>query len=501
VGLTGPQGPQGIPGSADSWSRTGNAGTTASHFLGTTDARPLEFRVNNRRGLRIEHASQSELGESVNVIGGHAGNFVESGVAGATIGGGGFANLTNRVSGDGGTIGGGTRNVAAALYSTVGGGDFNIASGVDATIGGGSSSTAHGFASTVGGGFGNSAGGLYATVPGGANNRADGDYTVAFGYRARADHRGSLVWGDYTEADFGSTGDNQFLIRATGGVGIGTNDPQGAALRVAGTIRADSYIGNGAGLTGVALTDMPNLFTGIANTFDGRVGIGHYPGAPLDVLGLVQVRENGVIRSIPVTYGGSFNGMLESYYADNDRYGIAQLPNGITAIYTSKSFGPSSIQLGQMTGIASFSAQVTITHAGNVGIGTEIPASKLQVAGEARATFFTPTSDRNAKENFTPVDPADVLRKVAALPITEWSYRSLGSTRHMGPVAQDFHAAFGLGADDKGISTVDADGVALAAIQALNRKVEEKDARIRELEQRMERLERLLNTSTSTPPR
>jgi hypothetical protein len=210
------------------------------------------------------------------------------------------------------------------------------------------------------------------------------------------------------------------------------------------------------------------LFTGIANTFDGRVGIGHYPGAPLDVLGLVQVRENGVIRSIPVTYGGSFNGMLESYYADNDRYGIAQ---------------------------------VTITHAGNVGIGTEIPASKLQVAGEARATFFTPTSDRNAKENFTPVDPADVLRKVAALPITEWSYRSLGSTRHMGPVAQDFHAAFGLGADDKGISTVDADGVALAAIQALNRKVEEKDARIRELEQRMERLERLLNTSTPTPPR
>jgi hypothetical protein len=71
----------------------------------------------------------------------------------------------------------------------------------------------------------------------------------------------------------------------------------------------------------------------------------------------------------------------------------------------------------------------------------------------------------------------------------------------MGPVAQDFHAAFGLGSDDKGISTVDADGVALAAIQALNRKVEEKDARIRELEQRMERLERLLNTSTSTPPR
>jgi hypothetical protein len=60
-------------------------------------------------------------------------------------------------------------------------------------------------------------------------------------------------------------------------------------------------------------------------------------------------------------------------------------------------------------------------------------------------------------------------------------------------MAQDFHAAFGLGTDDKHIATVDADGVALAAIQGLNQKLEEKNARIAELERRLEILEQRMN--------
>ncbi len=90
-------------------------------------------------------------------------------------------------------------------------------------------------------------------------------------------------------------------------------------------------------------------------------------------------------------------------------------------------------------------------------------------------------SDRNLKENFTPVNPDDVLAKVAALPITRWNYKDDPSAQHIGPVAQDFRAAFGLGSDDKFITTVDADGVALTAIQALNSKVNESDSGIREL--------------------
>ncbi|HYP18138.1 MAG TPA: tail fiber domain-containing protein [Opitutus sp.] len=92
-------------------------------------------------------------------------------------------------------------------------------------------------------------------------------------------------------------------------------------------------------------------------------------------------------------------------------------------------------------------------------------------------------SDRDAKENFAPVDAADVLAKVVALPISRWSYKDdEKKSVHVGPMAQDFHAAFHLGEDDKHIATVDADGIALAAIQALHTQVKEKDDRIAELE-------------------
>jgi hypothetical protein len=102
---------------------------------------------------------------------------------------------------------------------------------------------------------------------------------------------------------------------------------------------------------------------------------------------------------------------------------------------------------------------------------------------------FVSASDRNLKENFRPVSPREVLDKVAALPLSEWNYKQDPDSRHVGPMAQDFHAAFGVGPDDKHIATVDADGVALAAIQGLNEKVEEQSAALRERDDRISRLE------------
>jgi hypothetical protein len=78
------------------------------------------------------------------------------------------------------------------------------------------------------------------------------------------------------------------------------------------------------------------------------------------------------------------------------------------------------------------------------------------------------SSDRRVKTGVIAIDDARVLEKVAALPITAWSYRSEGKVRHIGPMAQDFHAAFGLGPDDTHITSIDEDGVALAAIKALH---------------------------------
>jgi hypothetical protein len=107
------------------------------------------------------------------------------------------------------------------------------------------------------------------------------------------------------------------------------------------------------------------------------------------------------------------------------------------------------------------------------------------------------TSDRNAKADFASVDAQEVLAKVAALPLHSWSYTNRPGVKHVGPMAQDFRAAFGLGEDDRHIATVDADGVALAAIQGLNQKVEEQRAENTELKQRLDKLEQLLQSQSS----
>jgi hypothetical protein len=97
------------------------------------------------------------------------------------------------------------------------------------------------------------------------------------------------------------------------------------------------------------------------------------------------------------------------------------------------------------------------------------------------------TSDRDAKFGFSRLEPADVLRRVLGLDIQSWSYKTEGSrVRHIGPTAQAFKASFGLGSSDKQIAIVDAQGVALAAIQGLNQKLE---ARNRALEARLNALE------------
>ncbi len=82
-------------------------------------------------------------------------------------------------------------------------------------------------------------------------------------------------------------------------------------------------------------------------------------------------------------------------------------------------------------------------------------------------------SDEASKTATTPVSGREVLRKLASVPISEWSYRAQGpSIRHIGPMAQDFRRAFGVGEDPRHITSIDADGVALAAIKGLNERVE-----------------------------
>jgi hypothetical protein len=376
---------------------------------------------------------------SPDLIMGYSGNYIAPGVSAATIGGGGQSGLTNSVTASNGTVSGGVGNTAG-LTGTVGGGYGNKASGTESTVGGGQNNTASaqyatvtggngntasanattvsgegnsatnlwatvvggsvniagGVAAAIGGGYGNTATGGDATVPGGQFNVAAGSLSFAAGQKAQALHQGAFVWADSQNAVFASTANNQFLIRAQGGVGIDTTTPAGE-LSVA--------------------------------TAQGTVNIMDGPFTPELVM-----------------TGGSVPGDL-------------RLRNMLEVWPNTNATAAGKVDVRGTNGLADI-----ILDGSN---------------GNVTCVALNITSDRNAKTDFTAINPRDVLARVAAMPITEWQYKKEADTRHIGPMAQDFSTAFGLnGGDDKHISVVDEGGVALAAIQGLNQKLDEKDSRI-----------------------
>lgn len=112
----------------------------------------------------------------------------------------------------------------------------------------------------------------------------------------------------------------------------------------------------------------------------------------------------------------------------------------------------------------------------------------------AGGTSWAALSDSNAKTDISPLDHKEVLSKLAELPVTGWSYTAAPAHHHVGPMAQDFHAAFQLGNDDLRISTIDADGVALAAIKGLIAELESRQQRSAEQARRLAELESELAT-------
>ncbi len=129
------------------------------------------------------------------------------------------------------------------------------------------------------------------------------------------------------------------------------------------------------------------------------------------------------------------------------------------------------------------SAQVSINANGNMTIG---------------GTQYLTGSSRAIKENFAPVDGREVLRRLAGMPLTSWNAIGDPAQRHIGPIAEDWWATFGLGPDDKHVGMTDLGGVALAAIQGLSEEVKVRDERLRALEiQNADLLERLTRLEAS----
>jgi hypothetical protein len=291
-------------------------------------------------------------------------------------------------------------------------------------------------------------------------------------------------------------------------VGIGKNNPT-TALDVNGTVKASSFSGNGSGLTGLpdghsldAADGSPANRVYVDNS--GNVGIG--TTAPE---GDLHVRGAGSPGKVIVTPGVSDSqsqillaentsaslGMIIRYDGADNRLKIFR-KSGLTIydphLVINRDNG--YVGIGESSPSQALDVAGNIVASGSVGIGKSVPTVALDVVGNIVATgTITGSSDRNRKENFAAVDPEAALAKVTAMPIQRWNYID-EQVSHIGPMAQDFHGAFQVGMDDKHISMVDADGVALAAIQGLNKKLEHENA---ELRQRLDRLERLFEQQLS----
>jgi hypothetical protein len=325
---------------------------------------------------------------------------------------------------------------------------------VGATIGGGGTSLGTNRVTaafgTVGGGKNNTASGGGATVGGGADNTASGTLaTVGGGGNNIASGVGATVGGGGSNTASGG--------HATVGGGR-ENTASGALATVGGGVR--------------------NTASGLYATVGG--------GA-----------DNTASGGWATVGGGGANTAAGDYSFVVGRRAKNTDPNhdGVFLFADSNDFDFFSTAANQFRVRATGGAQFVL--------GIDASGNPTWTCSVSNGTSWACSSDRNLKENLTLVDGRQVLAQLSALPIYTWSAKGGDpAVRHMGPMAQDFYSIFRLGTDDKTISTIDLDGVALVSIQALyqmslaleqkDKELEAKVKEIDELRQRIEKLEKLV---------
>jgi trimeric autotransporter adhesin len=281
------------------------------------------------------------------------------------------------------------------------------------------------------------------------------------------------------------------LAIANGGTGAGT--ASNALINL-----------SGASLTASNTFSGVNRLTNVANSFSGS-------GASLTSLNASSL-ASGTVPDARLSANVALLNTSQTFAGNNTFSNVtlvspASLTFGSTTrqminlLNTNYAIGVQTNTLYQRSadGFAWFKNGVHSDAQTNAGTGGTL-MMYLDASGNLRTTTGTISSlsDRNAKTNFALVNARQVLDRVAALPITTWNFKQADpSQRHIGPMAQDFRAAFGVGLDETSICTVDADGVALAAIQGLNQKLEDRSAKLEaenaKLKRRLEKVERLMN--------
>ena len=362
--------------------------------------------------------------------------------------------------------------------------DSNWNSATANVIGGGAGNMVSNgiFGAFIGGGgngiYGNSAGGNNSAIIGGIGNTTSGDYALAMGLRCDARGSTSVALGNSAQA----TGTSAFaagdscLASGNYSVAIGNNlwssgnnsVTLGQGARASGP--CSMATGNSTMAPGQYATAM-----GYQTTADGFVctalGYSNYvAGSASAAMGQFNTAIGSVTMAFGyhiLNHGNSSIGLGANCQVQHDAcfmWSDGTLPFSTARPYT-------------------FNALATGGYLFYTGSGVGV-----QVAAGGNA--WSVISDRNQKENSKPVDCRAVLDQVVTMPVTTWNLKTQPETvRHIGPMAQDFQAAFHVGEDDKHISTSDADGVTFAAIKGLNEKLEAENT---ELNKRLAKLEALV---------
>jgi hypothetical protein len=403
------------------------------------------------------------------------------------------AGSNNLASAQGAFVGAGTANQANGLSSLVIGGFDNRAVGIDSLVGAGAGHRATGSRSVIVGGGYNLASGGWSFIGGGGR---DGTESTPAGTDAR-DHIASGNFSTIGGGQGNRTGPNPFgtvgggqhnnasgfgaTVAGGGFFGTSCSDPSTGGIRSCGNTASGQFAAVGGGDVNQASGTQSTVAGGGSNTASG---------AASTVAGGENNTASGATSTVA---GGESN--TASGNSSTVAGGILNTASGDSSFAAgrrAKALANGSVVFGDSTNAdvtSSVPNQFIVAASGGIIMATNknLSTGCFMVAGGGT---WSCTSDRNAKRDFAPIAPETILHKVASLPLSMWRYEGEASgVRHIGPTAQDFRHTFGLGHDERTIALVDADGVALAAIQALHRLGQEKDARIVALEQRVAEVE------------
>jgi hypothetical protein len=228
------------------------------------------------------------------------------------------------------------------------------------------------------------------------------------------------------------------------GYGSGLTSLNASAIS-SGTV-ADSHLS-----TNVALLNANQNFTGQHN-FPAGVGIG----------------TNSPSASLHVTSPGFPTALIDGSSTTGTWMDVRNTGGGTNWLVISTGSGNGE------------GAAKLVFETGSNPVSSTAELMALSSRGVSVYGTFNNNSDRNAKQDISPVTTSNILDKVSRLPVSEWSYKVDAATRHIGPMAQDFYSTFKVGTDDKHIAPIDEGGIALAAIQALNVKLEKQAAELKD---------------------